>query len=238
METKQNVPNIELRSEEVQELMGKIPPAILRVGITAILCFVVAAFVVSNFVKYPEIIEIPGKAWNVNMLSEVKVDDSGQIFDLINEYGAIHTGDTLAKLVRGNNILIDTLFVKSVSTGYIYPCNTIQNSDYVNKGEVLYVVVDSIKRKVRVTAFISIELKARIEKGTPVEAEIHSYQLQGTIKSIAKYAKPSSGMYSVTIELILPPEFPNIIIWNYGIVAKIRIKEKKLLSKILTDRIK
>lgn len=238
MKTRQNVPKIELRSEEVQELMGKIPPAILRVGITAILCFVVAVFVVSNFIKYPDIIEIPGMAWNVNMFSEIKVDDSGQIFDLIDEYGAVHSGDTLARLVRVNKNPIDTLYIKSVSTGYIYPCNTFQNSNYVNKGEVLYVVVDSIKRRVRVTAFIPIELKSRIENGTPVETEIHSYQLQGTIKSIAKYAKPSSGMYSVTIELILPPEFPNIIIWNYGIVAKIRIKEKKLFEKILTDRIK
>lgn len=39
MTTKRNNTNIELRNEEVQELMGKIPPAILRFGIFIIFFF-------------------------------------------------------------------------------------------------------------------------------------------------------------------------------------------------------
>lgn len=238
METKYKTPNIELRSEEVQELMGKIPPAILRMGITIILCFIVAVLIVSNFIKYPFIIEIPGKAWNVNVLSEIKANDSGQIFDLLNEHGVIHKGDTLARLFVGNNAFLKTIYLKSPYTGYIYPCHTIQNSDYVNKGEVLFVVVDSIKNRVRVTTSIPIKLKEKIKIGTPVEAEIHGYVLQGKINYIAKYAKPNSGAYSVAIELMLPPEFPDMIIWNDRITTKIKIEEKKLFEKFLTDRIR
>lgn len=40
MNTKHKIFNIEIRGEEAQELMGKIPPAILRIGISFILLFV------------------------------------------------------------------------------------------------------------------------------------------------------------------------------------------------------
>ena len=47
MTTKRNNTNIELRNEEVQELMGKIPPAILRFGIFIIFFFFITIILVS-----------------------------------------------------------------------------------------------------------------------------------------------------------------------------------------------
>lgn len=46
--------NIELRSEEVQEIMGEIPPWILRWGITIISLCIVGVFVGSYFFRYPD----------------------------------------------------------------------------------------------------------------------------------------------------------------------------------------
>lgn len=45
---------IELRSEEVQELMGQIPPKILRWGITVIAVLLIGLFAGSCFFKYPD----------------------------------------------------------------------------------------------------------------------------------------------------------------------------------------
>ena len=46
--------DINLRSEEVQELMGEIPPLIQRVGITVIFVIVLAILGVCAFVHCPE----------------------------------------------------------------------------------------------------------------------------------------------------------------------------------------
>ena len=44
------------RSEEVQEIMGRMPPWILRSGITLIAVLVLGAFVAAWFFRYPEVI--------------------------------------------------------------------------------------------------------------------------------------------------------------------------------------
>lgn len=48
--------DVELRSEEVQEVMGQMPPWILRWGITLLFIVVLALLIVSIFFKYPDVI--------------------------------------------------------------------------------------------------------------------------------------------------------------------------------------
>ena len=50
---------LELRSEEVQEVMGKVPPVLLRWGITVLTLVVVTLLVVSYLLKYPDTISGP-----------------------------------------------------------------------------------------------------------------------------------------------------------------------------------
>ena len=52
---RKNLP--ELRSEEVQEVLGWVPPWILRSGITVLFFIVIVLFLGSWFYKYPDIIE-------------------------------------------------------------------------------------------------------------------------------------------------------------------------------------
>jgi HlyD family secretion protein len=48
--------NIEIRSEEVQEILSHIPNWIIRWGITAILCTIVMILISSWFIKYPDVV--------------------------------------------------------------------------------------------------------------------------------------------------------------------------------------
>lgn len=50
--------NIELRSQEVQEIMGRIPSMIERIGITILFVFVIAALCFCALAKYPEHLEV------------------------------------------------------------------------------------------------------------------------------------------------------------------------------------
>ncbi len=50
----QQQPNIELRSEEIQELLARVPSSILRWGITALFFCLLLAFAAACLVKLPE----------------------------------------------------------------------------------------------------------------------------------------------------------------------------------------
>lgn len=45
--------DIELRSEEVQEIMNRVPPAILRCGITVMALIVATFFAIAFFIEIP-----------------------------------------------------------------------------------------------------------------------------------------------------------------------------------------
>lgn len=65
---KQVIQDIRLRSEEVQEIMGQVPPAILRWGITVILAIVVTALTLCCFIKYPENVSVQATLVNKSAL--------------------------------------------------------------------------------------------------------------------------------------------------------------------------
>ena len=52
-----NEDNIELRSEELQEIIGRMPSRIERYGIIVIACVVLVIFVGSFFFKYPDTLD-------------------------------------------------------------------------------------------------------------------------------------------------------------------------------------
>lgn len=236
MKTKQNVPNMELRSEEVQELMGKIPPVILRVGIPCILGFVIIIFVASIFVKYPDVVTIPIVARNVSFITNIKAVESGIVIELNMDYGHVRRGDILAKLIKKNGDIQDTLFIKSPSTGIVYPCNTFQKNDYVEENSILCVIVDSVKRKITAKTTISTDLKKRIKSGTAVESDIKGVILHGKVKAVAYYANPNNEAYEITMIFEPSKKLENRIVWNTHTIAKIKITDQSIFDKFFRQK--
>jgi len=73
----------ELRSEEVQEVLGWIPPWILRAGITVLFMVVIVLFIGSYFYKYPDIIEAPLIVTSHNPPVHVNARANGKITRLL-----------------------------------------------------------------------------------------------------------------------------------------------------------
>ena len=57
LEDKKEYKEIELRSEEVQEVMSHVPVWILRWGITVLFCIVIILLIGSYLFKYPDVLE-------------------------------------------------------------------------------------------------------------------------------------------------------------------------------------
>lgn len=233
MEKKENVPNIELRSEEVQELMDKNPSTILRVGLSAILVFIIIILIASNYVKYPDTISFPIIVRNINNIAEVKAAKSGQLLELRIEHRHVCKDDTLAKIVGKSNGKLDTLSITAPFSGIVFPCDEFQYSNYIEKNTPLCVVVDSIKDKINAKAYVTGSLKSNISKGMVIETTLNNNPLVGKVIYIADYANPYKGTYTISTEFETPKELRGTVFWNAHTNAKIKIMGASVFDKFL-----
>ena len=79
----ENTSNIELRSEEVQEILGHIPPWIIRWGITTFFLILVALLVGSVFFAYPDIVSGEVEILSENPPVEIKSKVNGYVDSLL-----------------------------------------------------------------------------------------------------------------------------------------------------------
>lgn len=97
--------NIEIRSEEIDDLLGKAPSSIVRWGITVIFSVVFVIFVGSYFYKYPDIINAEISVQSENIPASIIAKSSGKINQLfVKDKQAIRPGEVLAVLENTANL--------------------------------------------------------------------------------------------------------------------------------------
>ena len=95
----------ELRSEEVQEVLGWIPPWILRSGITVLFMTIITLFIGSWFYKYPDIIEAPLIVTSQNPPVNVNARVHGKITQLlVTDKQTVEASEYLAVIENPANI--------------------------------------------------------------------------------------------------------------------------------------
>ena len=111
------IEDIHLRSEEVQEILGRPPRLIVRVGITVILLVVAGLFVGSYFIKYPDIVSATITVNTENLPAAVMAKSSGRIDSLyVSEKQHVEAGDILAVLENTADVR-DVMWVKAALDG-------------------------------------------------------------------------------------------------------------------------
>ena len=118
---------IELRSEEVQEVLGQVPPWILRSGITALFIIVIVLLIGSWFYKYPDIIEAPLIITSNNPPIQINAKVNGKITQLlVSDKQQVKSSDYLA-VIENPAITRDVLQLKEKLSVWQ---NTISNESY------------------------------------------------------------------------------------------------------------
>ncbi|MDR1460016.1 MAG: HlyD family secretion protein [Bacteroidales bacterium] len=88
---------IELRSEEVQEILGRPPKWIIRYGITLIFCIIGGLFVGSYFFKYPDVLPATITVTTENLPADIVAKTSGRIDSiLVRDKETVKQGDVIA----------------------------------------------------------------------------------------------------------------------------------------------
>lgn len=111
------IEDLRLRSEEVQEILGRPPRRIVRVGISIIFVVVAGLFVGSYFLKYPDILPATITVTTENLPAGVMAMTTGKIDSIaVAEKQAVKEGELLA-VVRNPAKLEDVMMVKRMLEG-------------------------------------------------------------------------------------------------------------------------
>jgi len=118
----EEIDKIELRSEEFQEVLGAIPPWVLRWGILLIAVIIVILLIGSAMFKYPDTISSPVTLTSTTPVASIIAKTSGKIQELyIQDNEEVKHGDYLA-IIENPAVTNDVLQLKK----YI---SIINNSD-------------------------------------------------------------------------------------------------------------
>lgn len=106
--------DIELRSEEVQEILTKVPNWMIRWGNTLLLGFVVMLLAISWFVKYPDVINTQIMITTTNPPQKLFANSSGK-FDifLVKDNDTVHENTPLA-VIENSAYYEHVLLLKSI----------------------------------------------------------------------------------------------------------------------------
>lgn len=111
---------IEIRSEEVQEVMGQIPSRIVRWGITILFIVVLALVVGSFFFKYPDVITTEMTLTGQSPAVQIVARASGKMAALYVREGEAVQAGTLLAVVENPADTEDVLSLKEMLIRYAY----------------------------------------------------------------------------------------------------------------------
>ena len=147
-ETKPTPVNIELRSEEVQDLMGRTSPYILRFGIGIILLLTLGFCVASAFIKYPSYISVRMKILPDENIELIKSMHRGTILSVTKSNGLVRAGDTLCMMYTEDN---DTLPIVANISGNLECADFLEGGTKVEVDKLMFVVLTETEDAERVT---------------------------------------------------------------------------------------
>lgn len=175
---------IELRSEEVQELMGRDLPCVLKCGMGVILASIIALFVLAMFVEYPtyskiEVVIVPEKG-----VSCLICPCKGIVLDNLANITDFKEGDTIISIMTEKG---DTLPIVSKKDIVIYSTGIFYPGKVVSQGEIAGVAVeDSCVRKQYCTvyAFLPADIGGSVNEGDTLNIELNGIFRYMTISSM------------------------------------------------------
>lgn len=109
---KTNHKNIELRSDEVQEIMNDIPSWILRWGITILFIIIVIVATGTWFIKYPDVIQAEVVINSFEPPISAVARTSGKIDSIYVRNGAIVTQDQLLAVIQNTASYAEIRYLK------------------------------------------------------------------------------------------------------------------------------
>ncbi len=238
---------IELRSDEVQVLMGKRIPGVLLYGTAILLVVITSILVAGAFVTYPSYINVDAKL--VGGKSVVLVETPCGTILKTDSMGkrTVERGDTLAMILTPEG---DTTAVTTPVEGLSYPTDFYTEGMHMNGTEckdssatpsVMFVIENRGESDADSTRFlvfyVSRETASILARDDSVLVDIDGLKMDGKIEMVAEYPK-MDGLYAVCWSSDSLPhiKFPAM---NYGtFTVRLRTESHTIFNIIFKDKLK
>lgn len=225
---KQQLDDCNLRSEEVQEVMGGVPHWIMRWGISLIAIIMAMLVVASYFFRYPEKVKAHVKLLPTPPAMQILISQPCILQQVMVRNGdTVRSGQPLA-IIRFSDCDSTLLSPTKGFVNYVSEC-TVGNM--LPKDASLFVIAPLHAYCSSGVIYASADEAGKIAKGQRVIINSDYNKIKGKIKSKATYPD-ENGRY--IIEVV----FPTIDITQYSMLilnaeADIIIKDKRLIEYLL-----
>lgn len=228
METKTKNPEVQLRSPEVQQLLGRMPRGFVRYGAALILLILLLVLIVSAFMPYEENVQMRVRILPNVSCHEVRATTDGTIVHcLVADNAQIAEGDTLLLYTHENR----QCYVVSPKSGSVHFLRFCIAGESIKSGEALFEVRSNLQTKQVAYAIIdTLSSNVNLSQTSDCMANVGNTQLNFRVKQTQSDA--TTGITRVLLQseqkVAIAKEIPAIV--------QITTKSGSLLDQLIGKR--
>lgn len=228
--------DIELRSEKVRNIVGKIPPQFLRIGISVISAIIICVLMLTYFIPFPQYKDISLTFYSHPFVQTIQSPETG-VFILDVNSSTVCSDEKVGVLISENDSLFH--FYADVAGTILFNCS---NGDFVLKNSVLSVIIPDSFCSVHAIGYIPITEINEIKEGLSVSVLSDEIRLFGYISKIHPIPETESrtGNVYYKLEVSFLKEIlvknRDILLPNKNYVGKILISDEPILKKLLLNK--
>lgn len=236
MYEERNDKDIELRSEKVRNIVGKVPPRLYRVGISIISIILLLTLVLAYIIPYPEYKTTSINLSTIPIIQTIEAPLSGTFFfDLSQE--RVEVNQKICTVRFENDSMVNYY---SEYNG-IFLCN-YKNEDKVEQGDIIFSIIPDSISLIYGISLIPLDDMKNIKKGqTVIITSVEQQSIKGCISKLypIQEINRSNGELSKKVEIQLIHKIQDIdkslLYPNANLSCKILISNKPILKRILKD---
>lgn len=225
------------RSEEVQEIMGRVPHWIVRRGIGLILFVILVLLVGSYFFRYPEKVTAEVRILSTVPSARIAVSEKGRIRSIfVYNSDTVHKGRLLAIVEHDADGVILTDSLVSPMDGVANTTRLYVEGSYAIPGEPIFVITPLRAGKLQAYGELTATEREKVRAGQRVlarrSARYGEGGVEGTVRSVSVIPN-AEGKYffDITFRNCPSDAFPQG--GETVTTAEIIVKEKCLLESLL-----
>jgi hypothetical protein len=228
-----------LRSEEIDEVIGRPPHWLVQWGITVFLVILLLVLTISYFIEYPETVSVPFTITADVPPSPVSVNQNGQLMSLaVSEAKVVHKNDTLFWW-RENGAKAGQ-FVLAPADGKIAFVGPLVNGQPLTKGATLFFIIPASK-SYYATTWCGAADAEKLKPGQHVILDLSQFPRAdyGFINGSIDYISPVSAAKGTYVKIVLSnglkSDINKTIPFKDGLngTAEVIISKKRLMYKLI-----
>lgn len=188
-----------LRSEEINEVMGKVPYRIFRVGTFMIICIVAILLLIGYTLQIPSYIDVSfivsGKKIPIGIISK----EAGTVMFRYNHPHEIEAGDTIATIVKDGK---ETHYISPIS-GIVENNFLYATGDNIANGDTLVRIISHKQPNYKLILKIPLNMKSEIKSGMRIKFSTEGAMLDKAVGYIKKVSMipDEANCYNAIVEM-------------------------------------